>query len=251
MGSHLLGRVRWRCRGSLVVLGVVGLLLGMFGPVVADAGGDAEQARQDTAINALAVIGILDDTDCKGESDCLDEMIERWVAAVWLVRALEGGPSAPVDTSRFEDVDAGQWWAPYVERLVELGVTRGCATEPDRFCPDSPVTRGQMATFLARALRLEPVDVVGFIDVAGNRHRENIGAAAAAGIVQGCPTGSFRFCPGAEVTRGEMAVSLASALDLIAPLPAAPVGRFAFTSAQGNDEIFVMDADGSKGLMLL
>ena len=88
--------------------------------------------------------------------------------------------------------------------------------------------------------------MVGFIDVAGNRHRENIGAAAAAGIVQGCPTGSFRFCPGAEVTRGEMAVSLASALDLIAPLPAAPVGRFAFTSAQGNDEIFVMDADGSN-----
>ena len=173
-------------------------------------------------------------------------MIERWVAAVWLVRALEGGPSAPVETSRFEDVDAGQWWAPYVERLAELGVTRGCATEPDRFCPNSPVTRGQMATFLARALRLEPVDVVGFIDVAGNRRRENIGAAAAAGIVQGCPTGSFRFCPGAEVTRGEMAVSLASALDLIAPLPAAPVGRFAFTSAQGNDEIFVMDADGSN-----
>ncbi len=123
---------------------------------------------------------------------------------MWLVRALEGGPSAPVETSRFEDVDAGQWWAPYVERLAELGVTRGCATEPDRFCPNSPVTRGQMATFLARALRLEPVDVVGFIDVAGNRRRENIGAAAAAGIVQGCPTGSFRFCPGAEVTRGEM-----------------------------------------------
>ena len=71
MGSHLLGRVRWRYRGSLVVLGVVGLLSGMFGPVVADAEGDAEQARQDTAINALAVIGILDDTDCKGESDCL------------------------------------------------------------------------------------------------------------------------------------------------------------------------------------
>ena len=35
-----------------------------------------------------------------------------------------------------------------------MGITVGCAVEPARYCPDDPVTRAQMATFLARALKL-------------------------------------------------------------------------------------------------
>ena len=42
------------------------------------------------------------------------------------------------------------------EALYRVGVTRGCATEPLRYCPDRPVTRAQMATFIARALNLDP-----------------------------------------------------------------------------------------------
>ena len=42
------------------------------------------------------------------------------------------------------------------EALYRVGVTRGCAIEPLRYCPDRPVTRAQMATFIARALSLDP-----------------------------------------------------------------------------------------------
>ena len=42
--------------------------------------------------------------------------------------------------------------------LVSAGVTRGCnPPTDDRFCPDSSVTRGQMAAFLVRALDLPRV----------------------------------------------------------------------------------------------
>jgi len=33
-----------------------------------------------------------------------------------------------------------------------MGVTKGCSAEPLRYCPDSQVTRAQMASFLARIL---------------------------------------------------------------------------------------------------
>lgn len=44
-------------------------------------------------------------------------------------------------------------------------VTRGCAVEPLRFCPDDSVTRGQMAAFLARAFELAAGPPSGFVDV--------------------------------------------------------------------------------------
>jgi hypothetical protein len=40
----------------------------------------------------------------------------------------------------------------FVEALAAAGITSGCGT--GSFCPDSPVTRGQMAVFLAAALGL-------------------------------------------------------------------------------------------------
>ena len=43
---------------------------------------------------------------------------------------------------------------PYVEALKASGITGGCSVSPPLFCPDSPLTRGQMAAFLAKALGL-------------------------------------------------------------------------------------------------
>ena len=52
----------------------------------------------------------------------------RWMVAVWLVRVLDGGstPMAP-EASSFVDVEEDKWWALFVERLVDLEVTAGCA----------------------------------------------------------------------------------------------------------------------------
>ena len=105
-----------------------------------------------------------------------------------------------------------------MERLAELRITQGYATQPARYCPDGPVTRGQMATFLVRTFDLDPSPTAGFHDTTGHTHATGIGALAAAGITAGCSTLPPRFCPDAPVTRGQMATFLARALKLV-PLP--------------------------------
>lgn len=54
----------------------------------------------------------------------------------------------------YVDVPMGDPLRPYVSALTGAGITAGCQTAPDRFCPDLPVTRGQLAVFLAKALGL-------------------------------------------------------------------------------------------------
>jgi len=71
-----------------------------------------------------------------------------------------------------------------------------------------------MATFLVRALGL-PAGSASFTDIGGSVHEANIGALAAAGITKGCnPPDNTLFCPGAAVTREQMATFLARALSL-------------------------------------
>lgn len=97
-----------------------------------------------------------------------------------------------------------------VEGLFARGTTLGCTF--DRYCPGSGVTRGQMATFLARELGLSGRDG-GFRDVPSSHpHARAIGALAAAGITTGC--GSDRFCPEDRVNRGQMATFLRRAKGL-------------------------------------
>ena len=105
--------------------------------------------------------------------------------AVWLVRILDGDDPEPGDSAGFVDVDDGAWWAPFVRRLAELGVTEGCSQQPARFCGDDAVTRAQMATFLARAFDLPAADPAGFEDVEGGAHAANIDALFAAGDHRG------------------------------------------------------------------
>ncbi len=55
--------------------------------------------------------------------------------------------------TRFSDGEGDNVFASDIARLAVAGVTRGCNPPAnDRFCPEDPVTRGQMAAFLHRAL---------------------------------------------------------------------------------------------------
>ena len=54
----------------------------------------------------------------------------------------------------FDDVPTSHPFFPFIEALVRAGITTGCSDSPPLFCPDGPVTRKQMAAFLARALGL-------------------------------------------------------------------------------------------------
>ena len=140
------------CWGSLAVRIPAGLAVGGgpgAGPVSEDAG--VHQPSVDALMRHVP--GLFEGTGC-GQGLCPGEALQRWEMAVWLVRVLDRANPPQQASTRFDDVEDGVWWAAYTDRLADLGVTAGCATGPLRFCPDESVTRGQMATFLARALGL-------------------------------------------------------------------------------------------------
>ena len=55
-------------------------------------------------------------------------------------------------TATFTDVPVGSGQHRFVEALVAAGITGGCG--PGLYCPNDPLTRGQMAVFLSVALGL-------------------------------------------------------------------------------------------------
>ena len=57
-------------------------------------------------------------------------------------------------TATFADVPTSSGQFRFVEALVAAGITSGCGGSPPNYCPNDPVTRGQMAVFLAVALGL-------------------------------------------------------------------------------------------------
>jgi spore germination protein YaaH len=94
--------------------------------------------------------------------------------------------------------------------LAAEGITSGCT--PTSYCPLGTVTREQMASFIARALKLPAATTDYFTDDEKSVHEGDINRLAAAGITGGCRPG--KFCPGARVSRGEMAAFLVRALHL-------------------------------------
>jgi len=56
-------------------------------------------------------------------------------------------------TATFGDVPTSHPFFQYVEALAKSGITGGCGS--GNYCPDAPVTRGQMAVFLAKGLGLQ------------------------------------------------------------------------------------------------
>jgi hypothetical protein len=117
----------------------------------------------------------------------------------------------------FGDVGTNYWAAAWIKQLAAEGITGGCGS--GNYCPESPVTRAQMAIFLLRSkygASYNPPAVgssTGFGDV-----NPNYWAAAwikqlvAEGITAGC--GSGNYCPESPVTRAQMAVFLVRTFNL-------------------------------------
>jgi hypothetical protein len=106
------------------------------------------------AINRLAEAGITHGCNPPGNDRfCPDRSITRGAMAAMLTRAFDY-PLSTVD--RFSD-DDGHVFERAIQTIAAQGVTVGCNPPGNtRFCPDQEVTRGAMATFLTRALDLEP-----------------------------------------------------------------------------------------------
>ncbi|WP_196427079.1 S-layer homology domain-containing protein [Paenibacillus woosongensis] len=108
---------------------------------------------------------------------------------------------------------AGHWAEDYIMRAVEKGFVSGY---PDgTFKPNHPVTRAEFTVMLAGALKLEG-DGSALIftdhDRIGGWAKQAVAQAVQAGIVVGYNDGSFR--PNTQITRAEMAVMIARALQL-------------------------------------
>ena len=132
--------------------------------------------------------------------------------AAFLHRALDGVVEPTGEPIDFTDDDDSTFVAD-IAWLSATGITKGCT--PTEYCPDKPVTRGQMAAFLVRALGYAD-DGGGdlFTDDDGSIFETDIDKLATAGVTRGCnPPVNDKFCPGSNVTRGQMAAFLHRALD--------------------------------------
>lgn len=109
-----------------------------------------------------------------------------------------------------------------IEAIYAENITVGCDERGIRFCPDDPITRGEVAVFLARALNLAASGTDHFVDDNNSVFEGGINRIADANITLGCNPPSFtRFCPDRTLTRAEMATLLVRAFPDRVP-PTAP-----------------------------
>lgn len=69
---------------------------------------------------------------------------------LWWMRQVAPSPAA----ATFGDVPTNHPFFQFVEALAASGITGGCGGNPPLYCVDAPLTRGQMAVFLSKALGL-------------------------------------------------------------------------------------------------
>jgi hypothetical protein len=128
----------------------------------------------------------------------------RWVGVMIFVKLC-----GVDDASGFSDIGGSKFY-PDILWLVEAEITAGCSST--RFCPTGLVSRGQMASFISRALDLPATNRDYFDDDDGNKHESNINRFAGDDLTTGCET--RRYCPSGLVSRAQMATFLARALGL-------------------------------------
>jgi hypothetical protein len=125
----------------------------------------------------------------------------------------------------FADVPGTYWAWSDIERVYKAGLTGGCGTNPLVYCPNNPVTRGQMAVFLLKgiygpAYTPPPASGTVFADVpASHPFAAWIERLFIEGISAGCGNGNY--CPSDSINRAQMAVFLLKARHGTAYVPPA------------------------------
>ena len=176
---------------------------------------DDDSSAHEDNIEAIAAQGVtVGCSPTHPDLFCPGRVVTRAQMVAFLARALGLENSAAALTSHFVDVSGGAWYSPYLERLADLGVVE--PYEDGTFRPSEPLTRRDMAVFLARAFAhissaAEPVGA--FEDVpAGAPGAAEVEAVLAAGVTRGCSAEPMRYCPEESVTRAQMASFLIRAL---------------------------------------
>jgi hypothetical protein len=147
---------------------------------------------------------------CSATAYCPSQATTRAQMAVFMLRAKEGGsysPPACGSSPALSDVPVSSPFCRWIEELARRGVVSGCGG--GNYCPDTPVTREQMAVFVLKTLDsgaappacTTPV----FDDVpASNPFCPWIEELERRGVVVGC--GGGNYCPTSSVDRQQMGV---------------------------------------------
>jgi len=135
-------------------------------------------------------------------------VVTRDAAAAMIGRALKLDGTQRNTT--FSDVGASNYASGYIDSAVKQGIISGYADGTYR--PKEPVTRGQMAIFLARAFKLNNEATVYFSDVSPSiTAYSSIKKILAFGITTGYADNTFR--PNKQLSRGDFSAFLARALN--------------------------------------
>jgi hypothetical protein len=120
-----------------------------------------------------------------------------------------GGKLLATEEQRFEDVPISHPYYNDIDKIAELGVTLGCATNPPLYCVNDNVTRGQMAAFIMRALGVPNPPTPAqqrFNDVPPSHpFYAHIEEMAVRKITLGCSASPPLYCPDSHVTHEQMA----------------------------------------------
>jgi 5'-nucleotidase len=197
----------------MTVAFIVAIVLAALAPVAATAAGGAFTDDDDSIFEAdiewMADNGYT--SGCNPPTNdqyCPNDPVTRGQMAAFLSRAF--GLTDGVGADLFTDDDNSIFEAD-IDRIGTAGITLGCnPPDNDMYCPNDPVTRGQMAAFISRAFGL--TDGVGadlFTDDDNSIFEADIDRIGTTGITLGCnPPDNDMYCPNDPVTRGQMAAFL-------------------------------------------
>jgi len=104
-------------------------------------------------IEALKDDGIT--AGCGDGNYCPEDPVTRAQMAVFLLKAKHGASYIPPDVGSdtgFGDVPTDHWAAAWIKQLAAESITGGCGG--GNYCPDTHVTRAQMAVFLVKTFNL-------------------------------------------------------------------------------------------------
>lgn len=159
---------------------------------------------------------------------CPNQTITRAEAAEFFVKAIHGAQGQPPpppsgQAPTFTDVSPSHPLYAYIEDFYKRGFTSGCGN--NMFCPNNPLSRAELAVFLAKALNIIPpvTATQTYQDVPATfwAHRY-IEEATARKLMGQCsvsrfggtgyiPTNQMWFCPTENATRQEVAEALSGA----------------------------------------
>ena len=149
-----------------------------------------------------------------------DQSVTRAEFAAMLVRALGRGTSAGGSAAPYADVQPGSWYFGAVAKAKELGLL-GFANG-ERFLPLQPLTREEMASMLAAAIKLEKLPIAaesvslnGYKDIGDvtSAFLEDVRRMVELEIMTG--TSAVTFSPKGETTRAQAAAVLIRTLQAL------------------------------------